>query len=289
MLIPLLVDGIVVGCIYALVALGFTIIYNATETVNFAVGESLMLSAYFVLTFYKLWGWSYPTAVFCTLLLAAILGYVVFDRLVSRPMIAAPELSRIIALVGLSAMMKGMVRLVWSGDAYQIPSALPAGRVTLGPAAVTLQQLTVIVVTVATAGGLYAFLRWTKIGAAMRATSNNRRAAALMGVDVKSIYTLAWVVGSVMSAIAGLLLAPLLLVQPEMGAIAFKSFTAVVLGGFGSMPGAIAGGIILGVTENLASAYIRADLQVAVTFGVLLAVLVVRPTGLFGRPRVRKA
>jgi branched-chain amino acid transport system permease protein len=283
-----LIDGIVVGCIYALVAVGFTIIYNATETVNFAVGESLMLSAFFALTFYKLWGWSYPATVVCTLLLAGLLGYVVYDRLVSRPMINAPELSRIIALVGLSSVLKGSARLVWGGTEYQMPSAFPASRLTLGPIAFTLQEFTIVAATVVIVALLYVFLNFTRLGTAMRATSLNRKAASLMGVNVASIYTIAWVLGTVLSAIGGLLLAPMLLVQADMGSIAFKSFAAVVLGGFGSLPGAIIGGIILGITENLASAYIRPDLQIGVTFLVLLGVLAIRPTGLLGRPRQRK-
>ena len=133
MLIPILVNGVVVGCIYALVAVGFTVIYNATETVNFAVGESLMLGAYIMLTFSKLWDWSYALSVLMTLCAAALFGYVVFDRVVSRPTARAPLISRVIALIGLSSIIKGVVRLTWGANSYQMRSPFSTRPVSIGP------------------------------------------------------------------------------------------------------------------------------------------------------------
>jgi branched-chain amino acid transport system permease protein len=282
MLAQFIISGVVVGCIYALVAIGFTMIYNATETVNFAVGESLMLGAYFVLTFYKLWALPYPVALLLTMVAAGLLGYIVFDRIVSRPLIEASMLTRIIALLGLSTVMKGAARLIWGADAYHLPTPFPTTPVQIGPASMTIQEMAVVGVTIVIVAGLYLFFRFTWLGKAMRATSQSRRAASLMGINVGAVFAATWVIGTMLSALGGVLLGPLLLVNPDMGSIGIKSFTAAVLGGFGSIPGAIIGGILLGVVENLVAGYLRADLQAAATFVLLLVVLAIRPTGMFG-------
>jgi branched-chain amino acid transport system permease protein len=284
MLIAALVNGVVVGCIYALVAIGFTMIYNATETVNFAVGESLMIGAYLLLTFQKFWGWPYYAALFSTLIVAGILGYAVFDRLVSRPMMTASLLSRVIALMGLASIIKGVVRLVWGADAFYLSSPFPTKPIIIGPVEISVQELAIVAITSFVLLALYLFFRHTKAGMAMRATSQNRRAAALMGVNIAGVFAAAWIIGTALSALGGAFLGPLLLVDPDMGSIAFKSFTAVVLGGFGSIPGALLGGVLLGVVENLAGGYIRSDLQIGASFILLIAVLAIRPTGLLGKP-----
>lgn len=284
MLVQFLISGVVVGCIYALVAIGFTVIYNATETVNFAGGESLMLGAYFILTFSKLWAMPYPLALACTLGAAALLGFVVFDRLVSKPMLEATLLSRVIALMGLAAVMKGTVRLVWGADAYELPATFGTKPWELGPVLITPQEVAIVGITLAIIVGLYAFFEYTRFGTAMRATAQNRRGAGLVGVNVAAIFAAAWIIGTVLSVVGGVLLGPLLLVEPDMGFIGIKSFTAIVLGGFGSIPGAIIGGILLGVVENLVAGYLRADLQTAATFVLLIGVLIVRPNGLLGSP-----
>ena len=288
MLASVIVNGIVVGCIYALVAVGFTMIYNATETVNFAVGESLMVGAYLLLTFNKFLGWPYLAALLATLAIAGLMGFVVFDRLVSRPLMSAPLLSRVIALLGLASVMKGTVRLIWGADAIHMSSPFSTKPIVIGPVEISQQEIAIVIVTVSVIGALYLFFQHTKIGMAMRATSQNRRAASLMGISVTGVFAAAWIIGTMLSALGGVFLGPLLLVDPDMGSIAFKSFTAVVLGGFGSLPGAVVGGILLGLVENLAGGYIRTDLQIAATFILLIAVLAVKPTGLLGKPMAKR-
>jgi branched-chain amino acid transport system permease protein len=283
-LVQFLIGGLVVGCIYALVAIGFTVIYNATETVNFAGGESLMLGAYFILTFSKLWGMPYPLALAATVGAAVLLGFVVFDRLVSKPMMKASLLSRVIALMGLAAIIKGTVRLVWGADAYDLPATFGTRPWHVGPILITPQEVAIVTITLAIIAGLYAFFELTRFGAAMRATAQNRRGAGLVGVNVAVVFAAAWIIGTVLSVLGGVLLGPLLLVEPDMGYIGIKSFTAIVLGGFGSIPGAIVGGILLGVVENLVAGYLRADLQTAATFVLLIGVLAIRPSGLLGTP-----
>jgi branched-chain amino acid transport system permease protein len=289
MLAQFIWSGVVVGVVYALVAIGFTMIYNATETVNFAVGESLMLGAYFILTFYKLEALPYAVALALTLGAAGIVGFAVFDRLVSKPLIEATLLTRVIALMGLAAIMKGAVRLIWGADAHHLQSPVSTEPFAIGPLLVTPLELVIVGVTVATLFCLYAFFRFTRLGKAMRATSQSRRAAALMGVNVPFIFALAWVIGTMLSALGGVLLGPLLLVNPDMGdVIGIKSFTAAVLGGFGSIPGAILGGMLLGVVETLVAAYWRSDFQTAATFVLLIAVLAIRPTGMLGQSLERR-
>lgn len=288
MLTQFLINGLVVGCIYALVAIGFTVIYNATETVNFAGGESLMLGAYCVLTFYKLWDLPYPAAIAMTLAAGALMGFVVFDRLVSKPMMQATLLSRVIALMGLAAVIKGTVRLVWGADAFNLPPIFSTQPWQIGPALVTPQEAAIVGITFAIVAALYGFFQFTRFGAAMRATAQNRRGAALVGVSVGAIFAGAWMIGTVLAFVGGVLLGPLLLVEPDMGFIGIKSFTAIVLGGFGSIPGAIIGGILLGVVENLVAGYLRADLQIAATFVLLIGVLAIRPSGLLGKAAARR-
>lgn len=282
MLTQFIISGVVVGCIYALVAVGFTLIYNATQTVNFAVGESLMLGAYFILTFYKFGELPYPVALVLTLVAAALLGYLLFDRLISRPLIEATLLTRVIALLGVATVIKGTVRLLWGADAHHLPTPVSTAAVSVGPAQVSIQEIIVVAVTFAIIAALYLFFAFTRLGKAMRATSQSRRAAALMGINVPGIFALSWILGTMLSALGGVLLGPLMLVDPDMGHIGIKSFTAAVLGGFGSIPGAILGGILLGVVENLIAGYWRADFQSAAAFLLLLAVLAIRPTGMFG-------
>jgi branched-chain amino acid transport system permease protein len=199
-------------------------------------------------------------------------------------MMTASLLSRVIALMGLASVLKGVVRLVWGSDAFYLSPPFPTAPIVIGPAEISFQELAVVAITCVVLVALYVFFRFTKTGMAMRATSQNRRAAALMGVNITGVFAAAWIIGTALSALGGAFLGPLLLIDPDMGSIAFKSFTAVVLGGFGSIPGAILGGILLGVVENLAGGYIRSDLQIGATFILLIAVLAVRPTGLLGKP-----
>ncbi len=284
MLSQVLVNGVVIGCIYALIAVGFTMIYNATETVHFAVGESVMIGAYFLLTFWIVWDLPYLVALALTLLSAGAFGYAVYDRMVSRPLMSAGLLPRVVGLMGMAAIMKGLTRIIWGADAYHLPSALSTDPVRIGPIFIVPQEILIVVVTVAIIGLLFLFFQHTKLGTAMRATSQSRRAATLMGVNISVVFAATWVIGTILSAIGGVLLGPLLLVDPDMGELGIKSFTAAVLGGFGSLPGAIVGGILLGVSENLVAGYLRADWQNAATFVLMITVLAIRPTGLFGKP-----
>lgn len=288
MLAQFIVSGLVVGCIYALVAVGFTVVYNATGTVNFAGGEALMLGAFFFLTFTKFAGLPAWLAFLLTLAGSAALGYLVFDRLVSRPLVDATLLSRVIALMGVASMLKGIARLVWGADAYNLPATFGIRPWRILGVRITPQEVAIVAATALILLALYAFFDFTRAGLAMRATAQNRRGAALMGVRVSRVFSLSWVIGTVLAGIGGVLLGPLLLVDPDMGSIGIKSFAAIVIGGFGSIPGAMLGGLLLGLVENLVAAYLRPEFQAAATFVLLIGVLAVKPTGLLGAARVRR-
>lgn len=282
MFAQLVFAGLVVGSLYALVALGFTLIYKATEVVNFAHGEILMLGAYVALTLMVGLGLPFPVALPVTLALAALFG-LLLNWSAIRPLMDASLLSQVIALLGIASIVKGTVRNVWGVQGHYFPPPLPTDPLSLGGVLATPQDLAVIGVTLACIAALYVFYEHTRVGLAMRGTSQNRKAAALMGIDVPKVFALAWAAGAVLSALGGVFLAPLVVVDPDMGEIGMKAFAAVVLGGFGSLPGAIVGGVLLGVAENLVAGYVSSQVQLAVPFLLMVAVLTIYPSGLFGR------
>lgn len=286
--IQFVVSGLVIGCIYALVAIGFTVIYNATDSVNFAHGESLMLGSYFILTAYKIWDLPYPLALIVTLITAGLLGFILFDRIVSKPLMEASLLSRVIALIGVASVLKGTARLIWGADAYHLAPLFSIRPWNMGHILINPQETAVVTCTILIIGALYFFFRFTKLGKAMRATSQNRAAASLMGISVAGIFATSWILGTMLSAFAGVLLGPMLLIDPDMGIIGIKCFSAVVLGGFGSIPGSIIGGVLLGIVETLVAGYWRAEYQMGATFVLMIGVLAIRPTGLLGKPLQRK-
>ena len=283
-----LISGLVVGCIYALVAIGFTMIYNATDTVNFAHGESLMLGSYFILTTYKIWDLPYPAALVVTLMTAGLLGFIVFDRIVSKPLMEATLLTRVIALMGVASVLKGTARLLLGADAYHLAPIFSIRPWVIGGVLVNAQEAAVVGFTILIIAALYIFFRFAKLGKAMRATSQNRRSASLMGVNVAGIFAASWILGTMLSAFGGVLLGPMLLIDPDMGLIGIKCFSAVVLGGFGSIPGSVVGGVLLGIVETLVAGYWRAEYQMGATFLLMIGILAVKPTGLLGKPLERK-
>jgi len=190
--------------------------------------------------------------------------------------------------MGIAAVIKGTVRLTWGPDAQHLAPVFGTTPRAVGPVLITAQDLWVVSSTVAIIAALYVFFRFTPLGKAMRATSQNRRAAQLCGININRIFATAWVGGTILSALGGVFLASIIVVDPDMGIIGIKSFTAVVLGGFGSFPGAVIGGILLGITENLVAGFLGAQYQLAVTFLLMLVVLAIRPAGILGRSRERR-
>jgi branched-chain amino acid transport system permease protein len=278
-LLQQLASGLTAGGVYALIALGFVLIYKSTDVVNFAQGELVTWGAYFGLVTFVALHLPFPLAFLLALAASGALGLVI-ERVAMRPLLGGPALTSIIATIGVGLVLQNAIRLIWGGDIQPFPPVFDATPRVLGPVRVTAQSAYVLLLAIVLMAAFAAFFRFTRTGTAMRATAQNRPAAALMGVRVERMNTLAWVLGGTLAGAAGVLLAPLIVVAPDMGFVALKAFAAAILGGFSSFAGAIFGGFVLGVVESLAGAYVSTAFKDIVSFAVIIGVLVLRPAGL---------
>ena len=274
-----LASGLTAGGVYALIALGFVLIYKSTDVVNFAQGELVTWGAYLGLVTFVTLALPFPLAFVIAVAASGVLGLLI-ERLAMRPLLGSPALTSIIATIGVGLILQNAVRLIFGGDIQAFPSVFDTAPRQLGPVRITPQSAYVLALSVLLMVGFAAFFRYTKTGTAMRATAQNRPAAALMGVRVGQMLALTWAVGAALAGAAGVLLAPLIVVAPDMGFVALKAFAAAILGGFNSFAGAIFGGFVLGVIESFAGTYISTAFKDVVSFLVIIAVLVIRPAGL---------
>ncbi len=281
-------SGIAIGCVYALVALGFVLIYKATETVNFAQGDMMMLGGFFAYTATTLIGMPYWIGIIVALIAMALFG-MLSERIVLRPVLGQAQFTVVMVTIGAGYVMRGVVTMMpgWGTDTFKIVTPFAEQVVHFGGAALALDQLMVIVDTAVLCLILYLFFRYSRIGIAMQATSQNQLAAYYMGIPVRRINTLIWGLSAAVAAFAGILLAPMTFVHANMGFIGLKAFPAAVVGGFGSIPGAIAGGLIIGLVESFAGFYLAEGFKDIAAYIVVLVVLMVKPSGLFGE-KLRK-
>jgi len=273
---------VAVGCIYGLVALGFVLIYKATELVNFAQGDLLMLGAFVCYMAVVWWGLDYWLAFLIAVVTIAAFG-ALLDVVVLRRVIGQPQFAVVMLTIGLGSIFRTFASVTWGSEIYTLTT--PFGGVwQLGGITISHQYLSIIVGTLVLCGALYAFFNFTRIGVAMQATSQNQLAAYYMGIPVKRIFSLIWAISAGVATAAGVLLAPVTLIDINMGlAVALKAFAAAVLGGFGSIPGALLGGIIIGLIELFSGATLPDGFKDTMPYIVLLIVLAVRPQGLFGK------
>ena len=282
------VSGLAAGCLYALAALGLVLIYRTMDIVNFAHGEMAMVSTFMAHTFLVKLGFSYILAAVCAIIFAFVFGMAV-ERIFLRPIQGGPLISLMIMTLGLFMVLNGAAGWVWGFDPVSFPRAVSGRPIWIGDLIITRDSILVLAVTIVMALALYAVLRFTMAGIAIRATSQNSRAARLMGVPVPKVYALTWGISAVLGAVAGILIAPTTFLSPSMMAeVQIKAFTAAVLGGFSSLPGAVVGGLLLGVLENLVAGYISTELKSTFAFALIVAVLFIRPSGLLGTPPKRK-
>ena len=286
-LVHVVVSGLATGSIYALMALSLVIIYNATRTLNFAQGEMLMVSTFIGWTAQRALGWPLAVSVVVAVVAAALMGWAI-ERLLIRRAVSATHWDVLIITLGLSLILRSLAGLLWTHDEFPFPSFFGTRPVALGPVRVAPVSLGIIGGSLALMTALAALFRWTRLGRAMRAVAQNQRAARLMGISVERVYATAWVLAGAVGAVAGVLVAPVVFLSSTMGLVVINGFTAAVIGGFGSMPGAVAGGMLLGVIENVAPLYLPSGIRYSVPFLVLIAILVVRPAGLLGRVEQRK-
>ena len=287
-ILQLVISGIAQGCIYGLIALGFVLIYKATETVSFAQGDLMMLGAFGGLLGLTLLGFPYWLAILCAVAGMGIFG-VGLERLVIRPILGQPAFSVVMLTIGIAYVARGLITMVPNigTDTHNLPVPYKDELWRLGGLVINVEQVVVIGATALLCGCLYALFRYSKLGIAMQAASQNQLAAYYMGIPVKRLNSLAWGLAAGVAAIAGLLLAPITFVHANMGFIGLKAFPAAVVGGFGSLPGAIVGGLVIGLVESLAGFYLPEGFKDTAAYIVVLLMLVIKPTGLFGE-KLRK-
>ncbi len=287
MLIQVIVSGIATGCIYALMALGLTLIYKSTGHVNFAQGDMSMISGFIAFTFFQLLRLPLMLSL-CLALLSSVAIGLLMERLLIRPAITAPHFNIFIITLGASIVMQSFAGLVWSYDQFPFPSLFPSKNISLGVIRLNAISLGIIATTALLMAMLFIFFKYTKIGTAMRAVSQSQNAALLMGINIKRSFAVTWAISGFVSGVAALLIAPVIFLSTRMGLVVINGFAAAILGGWGSIPGAVLGGIGLGILENVAPYYFPSQIKNIIPFAVLVGVLVIKPTGIIGEERRKR-
>jgi branched-chain amino acid transport system permease protein len=288
--LQLVINGLVVGSVYALVALGFVIIFKSTSVVNFAQGEFLLLGAYISLAVVGQYNVPFWVALIITLMFSVVLGMLI-ERLILRPMIGEPVISVIMVTLGLSSVLKAIVQGIWGTDTRPFPEIFPSTPVQIGPLPVS-QGYIYSVVCVAILLLLFTlFFKYSRAGIAMRATAFSQQVAMSMGISVRRMFAMAWAIAAVVSAIGGILLGGVRGgVDAALAAIGLKVIPVVILGGLDSIIGAIVGGLLVGVLENLAGGYLDplfgGGVKEVAPFVILVLILMVKPYGLFGKVHI---
>ena len=292
--LQLVISGIAQGCIYGLIALGFVLIYKATETVSFAQGDLMMLGAFCGLAGMTFIGFPFWLAVLCAIAAMAVFG-VLLERIVIRPILGQPAFSIVMLTIGIGYVARGLITMIpgIGTETHTLPVPYKDLVFRLGAVGregglvLNAEQLTIIATTAVLCALLFALFKYSKLGIAMQASSQNQLAAYYMGIPVKRLNGLVWGLAAAVAAIAGILLAPITFVHANMGFIGLKAFPAAVVGGFGSLPGAIVGGLVIGVVESLSGFYLPDGFKDIAAYVVVLIMLTVKPNGLFGE-KLRK-
>ncbi len=288
MFAQLLVNSLTLGSIYALTALGFAVIYRATQVVNFAQGEMMMIGAMLALVLFRDFHLPYVLVIFISAGACMMLALLV-ERVAFRPLIGAPHITVLLSTAAVAQIIRSSVRAFHGDDLGIFPPIVSMESMTLFGVRFTALNLMVLAVTALALVGFAFLFNRTSMGWAMRATAQNKRGAAIVGISVPAIFAQTWVIAGGLAALAGILLAPLVIVTPDMGLIANKGFVAAILGGFSSLPGSVVGGLLLGLAENLIGVYVTSTYKDVLVFVLLILLLLVRPSGLFGRAAVDRA
>lgn len=286
-----LFSGLSLGSIYAIIALGYTMVYGIAKMLNFAHGDVIMIGSYIAFITINQMGISIPLAIIIAALSCTIIG-IVIERVAYKPLRNATSLAVLITAIGVSYFLQNIALLIFGANTKSFKSVVPFEPIKLFNGELTIPSVTIvtIMVCIVIMIALTLFINKTKFGQAMLAVSEDKVASTFMGIDVNNTIALTFAIGSFLAAIAGVLLCsayPVL--SPTTGAMpGIKAFVAAVLGGIGSIPGAFIGGILLGLLESFSKAYISSQLSDAIVFSVLIVVLLVRPTGILGKERIEK-
>jgi branched-chain amino acid transport system permease protein len=279
-LLQLVVNGAAAGCIYGLIALGFVLIYKATEMVNFAQGDIMMLGGFVAYTMIVKFGLPYWVGALLAILITAAFGYLL-DAFVLRRVIGQPQFAVVMLTLGLGFIFRAAAGITWGYDSVGFNTPFTNKTVNINGLILGQDNLSIIVGTVILCLVLYLFFSKTRVGVAMQAASQNQLAAYYMGIPVRRIFSLIWAISAGVACLAGVLLSPVSMIDVNMGSLGIKAFAAAVIGGFGSIPGCLVGGVIVGIVEQFAGYKLPAGFQEVTSNVVLLLMLLVRPQGLF--------
>jgi branched-chain amino acid transport system permease protein len=279
-ILQLVVNGAASGCIYGLIALGFVLIYKATEMVNFAQGDVMMLGGFVAFTLIAQFHLPYWVGGLLAILITAAFGYAL-DALVIRRVIGQPQFAVVMLTLGLGFIFRAVAGITWGYDSVGFNTPFTNKRTDIGGLILGEDNLSIIVGTVLLCGVLYLFFSKTRVGVAMQAASQNQLAAYYMGIPVRTIFSLIWAISAGVACLAGILLSPVSMIDVNMGFLGIKAFAAAVIGGFGSIPGSLIGGVIVGIVEQFAGYDLPAGFQEVTSNVVLLLMLFIRPQGLF--------
>lgn len=284
----LLVSGLATGAIYALVAVGFSLIWQTSQTINFAQGEFVMVPAFFVLVAMKVFGLPFLPSALIGIITAALVIGLLFKRVIVDPMLKHGVLPLVVSTIALSLFMREAVKDFYSAQAQPFPSLVGGGDITILGTVFSTQSLTVLVVALLVVTALHGFLQHTKLGRMMQATAQNPNVARILGIPVERMIMLTFLINAVLCAIASILISPIYLAKFTNGEVlGLAAFVAAIIGGFNQAKGAMVGGLLLGVLDNLCAAYISAQYRTAVPLLLLVVFILFRPQGLMGRSEER--
>ncbi|HOP47103.1 MAG TPA: branched-chain amino acid ABC transporter permease [Desulfobacteraceae bacterium] len=286
-LCQLTLSGLAVGSIYAVVALGFVILFKATDIFNFAQGELMTLGAFMGYFFIVQLHIPIIWAFLLTFVATAFIGLAV-EELFFRPMVGEPIFSVIMVTVGLSTFLKGLIGLSWGSFYKRFPPFVSEDPIQLAGLVISPGHIVTIVVTGILIVIFAVFFKFSSMGIGMRAVANDQDAALLSGISVRKIFGAAWIISGVVAGIGGILLSNITYLHPTLSGVGIKVFPAVVLGGLDSITGAIVGGLIIGILENIAGGYLGGDIKEITSFVILIAILMIKPYGLFGKEEIER-
>jgi len=284
-----LINGLRTGSIYALIALGYTMVYGIAKMINFAHGDIIMVGGYALYVAVALFNLPIPLAVIFAIAVCSVSG-IIIEKIAYKPLRKAPPLAVLITAIGVSYFLQSITLLIFNATPIPVESIINVPAVRIG--SLSISGITIVTLSVTTVAMiiLTLFINKTKMGSAMKAVSEDKGAAELMGINVNKTISYTFAIGSALAAVAGILyICQYKTVQPTLGALpGIKAFVAAVLGGIGSIPGAMLGGILLGIIESITKGFISTALSDAIVFGVLVVVLLVKPSGLLGKQKIEK-
>ncbi len=290
-LMQLIVTGLAWGSIYACIALGFVLIFKATDIFNFAQPELMMVGAYIAFTLVSMLNLPFVLGFCLTLVMMAVVA-ALLEMMVVRPLVGEPVLAVIMVTLGLANVLRGLTGLTWGYEEIQFPSPFPRKPIQVLGAAISQAEIFTIVATAVLLAFFFLFFKYSSSGLSMRATAEDTSAAFLMGINVKRVFTGSWVIAAVVATIAGIFLASFSHLSPVMSFTGLRALPAIILGGMDSIPGAVIGGLIIGVAENLAGFYLEpylgSGINEIIAYVIVLIVMMVRPYGLFGSKEIER-